>query len=163
MTEAFSDDGQRNARRAGDTTTLDVGNGLRNEGEINTGFSVTAARSVAAGREPQHGHDQSDDVGTISEHQEEYDGSDAPGSIRDHEIRSENIQFQERQFRPKASKAYTVHAYEDYDDEASRQAHKSNVTKVPPEATVSNVVDLRETSRSVETFAMAYDRLYSEF
>lgn len=153
MTEAFSDDGQRKAaRRAGTTTTLDVN--LRNEGEINTGYSVTAARSVAAGREPQHGHDQSDDVGTISEHQEEYDGSDAPGSIRDHEIRSENIQFQERQFRPKGF---------DYDDEASRQAHKSNVTKVPPEATVSNVVALQETSRSIETFSMAYDRLYAEF
>ena len=37
------------------------------------------------------------------------------------------------------------------------------MTKVPPEATVSNVVALQETSRSIETFSMAYDRLFAEF
>lgn len=83
---------------------MDIGsdNHIRvyNEAEPDTGISVTAAQSVAA-REAQHGLDQDDDVGTISEHQEEYDNaSSAPGSIGgDHEIRSEKPLFKERQFK----------------------------------------------------------------
>ena len=59
MTEAFSDDGQRKPRRVGSAANMEIGailHGAQNEGEIDTGISVTAARSVAA-REPQHGHD----------------------------------------------------------------------------------------------------------
>ena len=56
-----------------------------------------------------------------------------------------------------------MHADEDFDDEASRQAHKSNITKQSGLATVSPPIALMETSRSVEAFSMAYDRLYREF
>ena len=78
---------------------MEIGTDINNlrvahtEAEPNTAISITAAQSFK-GREAQHGN-QSDDVGTISEHQEEYDNdSNPPGSIeRDHEISSEKIQF----------------------------------------------------------------------
>jgi hypothetical protein len=131
--------------------------------EPTTAISITAAQSFK-GREAQHGN-QSDDHGTISEHQEEYDNdSNPPGSIeRDHEISSEKIQFQGHNFKKHAQKAFTVHNDEDSAGEASKEARKSNVTKVSKVAEVSPPVQLIETARSVESFNMTYDRVFAIF
>lgn len=56
-----------------------------------------------------------------------------------------------------------MHNEEDSDEGASREAHKSNITKVSAVATVSPAVALVETSRSIQTFQMSYDRIYREF
>ena len=67
----------------------------------------------------------------------------------------------------KEKQAYTVKGDDadgnDSDDIASKEARKSNETKVSACAVVSPPVQLIETSRSVQNFNMIYDRLFKEF
>ena len=50
------------------------------------------------------------------------------------------------------------------DDEAvSKEAHKSEVTKVSQVAVVSPALPVPETSRSIKNFSMCYDHLFAEF
>ena len=48
-------------------------------------------------------------------------------------------------------------------DGASQEAHKSEATKVSAVAAVSPVVVVPDTSRSIQTFSLQYDRLFAEF
>ena len=53
---------------------------------------------------------------------------------------------------------------EEFSDQVSKDVHESIVQQVvPPEAQVSERVILNETSRSIQTFKMTYDRLYKKF
>ena len=60
-------------------------------------------------------------------------------------------------------KAFNVQHDEDSDGEASREAVKTNFTKETAVAHVSPPVQLVETSRSVESFNMTYDKCFRDF
>ena len=49
------------------------------------------------------------------------------------------------------------------DDAVSKEAHKSEATKVSQVAVVSPPLPVPETSRSIKNFSVCYDHLYAEF
>ena len=61
------------------------------------------------------------------------------------------------------NKPFTVKQMDGGSDGVSQEAHKSEATKVSAVAAVSPVVDVPDTSRSIQTFSLQYDRLFAEF
>lgn len=53
-----------------------------------------------------------------------------------------------------------MHDHIDTDDDTSKEAHKSDLTKLSSVAVVSPQIALVETSRSIHSFKMNYDRLF---
>lgn len=94
----------------------------------------------------------------ISERPDEAeDASSPPGTIGDRDIMSEHIQLH----KYKKGKFHTGAGWED--DGVSEEAHKSTATKMSKAAEVSATIALQDTSRSIQNFANAYDRIQAEF
>ena len=70
-----------------------------------------------------------------------------------------------KRYRQKFDKKAGKLAYDqiESDDDTSKEAHKSDLTKLSSVAVVSPPIALVETSRSVEAFKLGYDRLFREF
>lgn len=97
---------------------------------------------------------------------ESENASSPPGSIGEkHDIRSENIQTSSfYRFGAAFKQPYTVKPTDEISDGGvSAEAHKSEATKVSAVAMVSPPLPVPETSRSIQTFNMTYDKLFAEF
>lgn len=62
------------------------------------------------------------------------------------------------------NKPFTVKQMDDGSgDGVSQEAHKSEATKVSAVAAVSPPIAVPDTSRSIQTFGLQYDRIFAEF
>ena len=53
---------------------------------------------------------------------------------------------------------------EEYSDQVSKDVHESIAHReIPPEAQISERVVLQETSRSIQTFKLTYDKIFKKF
>lgn len=130
--------------------------------EPDTGVSITAELSD---RRADNRQRPDEDADAISEQPDESDNrSSPPGTIGEpHDIMSENIESHFH-FRKSHKVPYTVHEDDRLSDEGvSKEAHKSTVTKVSQVAVVSPPIALQETSRSIQTFSLVYDKLFKQF
>lgn len=75
-----------------------------------------------------------------------------------HEIMSEHVGVKRQKYDKKA--ANLMHENE---SDTSKEAHRSHVSHISSCAMISPPIALVETTRSVQTFKMNYDRLYREF
>ena len=75
-----------------------------------------------------------------------------------HEVMSEHVGVKRQKYDKKA--ANFMHENE---SDTSKEAHRSQATHISSCAVISPPVALVETTRSVQTFKMNYDRLYREF
>lgn len=97
---------------------------------------------------------------------EDEHASSPPDSLSHRDIMSEHIasKVQIHKFG-RVEKPQSV--YPDHlSDAISKEVHESQAPaphRVPPEARVSARVELIETSRSIQTFKMTYDRLFKKF
>ena len=111
--------------------------------------------------------DEDDAVYAIYEQPNESENaSSLPGSINDrHDIMSEKIDTKNfKKFGTSHNKPFTVKAQDAVSDETvSKEALKSEVTKVSAVVVVSPPLPVPETSRSILNFGHCYDRLYAEF
>ena len=164
ISSAYSDDGQTRTRirqrDVGDHENMmhRLGSGIE---EPDTGVSITAELSDRRGDHRQR-PDEDDDA--ISERPDESDArSSPPGTIGEHQdIMSENIESH-FQFRKSHKVPYTQIADQLSDEGVSKEANKSAVTKVSAVAVVSPTIAMQETSRSIQTFSLVYDRLFKDF
>ena len=164
MSSAYSDDGQTRTRIR--QRNVDDHENLMNPRinaveEPDTGVSITAELSE---RRADHRQRPDEDEDAISERPDESDNrSSPPGTIGEpHDIMSENIESH-FQFRKSNKIPYTQIVGEFSDEGVSKEANKSAVTKVSAVAHVSPPIALQETSRSIQTFSLVYDRLFKNF
>ena len=99
---------------------------------------------------------------------EDEHASSPPRSLSNQDIKSEHIpsRLNVHRFGKKNAEAQSVFP-EELSDGISKEVHESVAPRMqahlPPEAQVSARVALVETSRSVQTFKMTYDRLFRKF
>ena len=136
-----------------------LGSGIE---EPDTGVSITAELSDRRG---DHRQRPEEDDNAISERPDESDNrSSPPGTIGEpHDIMSENIESSHFHFRKSQKVPYTMMADQISDEGVSKEANKSAVTKVSAVAVVSPPIALQETSRSIQTFSLVYDKLFKQF
>lgn len=166
MTDTLSDDGELRIKQKQkdviDTITLDE---RRRNVENDLGISIRAQLSVKG----HFGQRAEEEIGSdaIFEHPDESDGRSGrspPGTVGQmHEVSSEYVGAKHYKFLKNAGNL--MHDHNDSEDDTSKEAIKSNYTKLTEKALVSEVVEIDEklTSRSIQTFAMNYDRIYREF
>ena len=162
VTTAFSDDGElRLIHKSRDVvTTIDLDENRRVAQEPDLGISVTAQLSLKG-----HFGERADEEeqSAIFEHPDESDSHRSPpGTVGyRHEVMSEHVGAKRQKFDKKAGKLLADRG--DSDDDTSKEANKSDLTKLSSVAVVSPPIAFVETSRSVQTFKMNYDRLYKQF
>ena len=113
----------------------------------------------------RHAERPNDDEDAIYEMPEENEpASSPPGSLSNQDIMSENIESRIEIHKFKKPKLAQSVFPDQLSEDISRQAHESQAqVALPPEARVSKTVELVETSRSIQTFKMTYDRLFKKF
>ena len=135
--------------------------------EVDLGGSVTANISEHRARI----HERPVGANAIYEMPDEDEmASSPPGSLSHQDIMSENIQSRLEIHKFKKPKKAAISVLrddkedEEISDQVSREGHESQAqAAMPPEAKVSARVELIETSRSIQTFKMTYDRLFKKF
>ena len=100
----------------------------------------------------------------IFEHPDESGhNSSPPGTVGHmHEIMSEHVGVERFNRFDKKPNKLDIHN-QDSDDDTSKEAHRSDMTKLSSVAVVSPQIALVETTRSVEAFRSNYDRIFHEF
>ena len=157
MSSAYSDDGQRHRIRHNDLQAPEIV-------EPDTGVSITA--ELSDHRFPRAERPDEDDSPIYEQPNESENASSPPGSIDDmkNDVVSEKIKTNIKKFGKSYNKPFTVMQQDNgSNDSVSKEAHMSEVTKVSKIAAVSPVLAVPETSRSIQTFGMQYDKLYAEF
>ena len=132
--------------------------------EPDTGVSITA--ELSDHRFPRAERPDEDDAPIYEQPNESENASSPPGSIdeRNNDVVSEKIKTNIKKFGQSYNKPFTVMPQDNgSNDGVSKEARKSEVTKVSKIAAVSPPVAVPETSRSIQTFGLQYDRLYAEF
>ena len=125
--------------------------------------SVTAAISEHRVRHPERPDEDADAIYEMPEESER--ASSLPGSLSQQDVVSENIKsrLEIHKFGKQTKIANSVFP-DQVSDTVSKEAHKSVVqNNLPAIARVSKTVELVETSRSIQTFKMTYDRLFKKF
>ena len=166
LTDTLSDDGElriiQKQKDVIDTITLDE---RRRTVDADLGISIRAQLSVKG----HFGQRAEEEIGSdaIFEHPDESDGRSGrspPGTVGQmHEVSSEYVGAKRHKFDKNAGKL--MHENDDEEDDTSKEAIKSNYTKLTEKAMASEVVELDEnlTNRSIQTFKMNYDRIFREF
>ena len=157
MSSAYSDDGQRHRIRHNDLQAPEIV-------EPDTGVSITA--ELSDHRFPRAERPDEDDSPIYEQPNVSDYASSPPGSIDDmkNDVVSEKIKTNIKKFGKSYNKPFTVMQQDNgSNDSVSKEAHMSEVTKVSKIAAVSPVLAVPETSRSIQTFGMQYDKLYAEF
>ena len=157
---AYSDDGQRHRRIF---RTDDLNHITAEIQEPDTGVSITAELSDHRVRCRDERPDEDDAI--YEQPNESENASSPPGSIKERQdIMSENIKPNFKKLGRGVNKPFTQKLEEDQTDEdVSKEAHRSEVTKVSAVAAVSAPIAVPDTSRSIQNFNLCYDRLFQEF
>ena len=161
MSSAYSDDGQRHRIRV-----YDLQAPISEHVEPDTGVSITA--ELSDHRFPRVERPDEDDAPIYEQPNESENASSPPGSlddIKNNDVVSEQIKTNIKKFGKSYNKPFTVMQHQDNvsNDSVSKEAHQSEVTIVSKIAAVSPAVAVPETSRSILTFNLQYDKLYAEF
>lgn len=164
LSSAYSDDGGPRERNR--TDDLGSRHFVQRDSDVpDLGASVTANLSEHRHRLQDRLDDDADAIYERPDEDEQASGP--PGSLSHQEIMSENIQSRleiHKFSKPKQAQSVLP---EQYSDEISQEVHasqaKKNEIEMPAAARVSTTIALQETSRSVQTFKMTYDRLFKKF
>lgn len=125
--------------------------------------SVTAAISEHRVRHQERPDEDADAIYEMPEESER--ASSLPGSLSQQDVVSENIKsrLEIHKFGKQTKIANSVFP-DQVSDTVSKEVHESVAqNNLPAIARVSKVVELVETSRSIQTFKMTYDRLFKKF
>ena len=166
ISSAYSDDGQRHRLHRVDDLNINSQN--LEVIEPDTGVSIKAEAELSDHRHLMMAERPNEDEHAIYEQDNESENQTSPpGSIGDkHDIMSENIVAKNfRKLGKGYNKPYTVKQNDGSQDgnSVSQEAHKSEATKVSAIAAVSPPVAVPDTSRSIQTFSLQYDKLFAEF
>jgi len=156
---AYSDDGQRHRMRRNDDLNAHISEMMPLQ---DSGVSVTGQLSDHQQRVRAERPDEED---PIAEQPDESENATSPvGSICEaHDIMSENIKLKQLHKFAQINKPFTVkQTGEPSDSGVSKEAHNSDIT-IAPVADVSPPLPVPETSRSIQTYAIVYDKLFLEF